>query len=86
MEAGITLGLTVGSQADALTYLLRVEWASVEKNRQTDRVETSGSRSVSFVAEMLFGRWLDVDLGFKQGKRARLTSGAHNKLKHFKIK
>lgn len=25
MEAGITLGLTVGSQADALTYLLPVE-------------------------------------------------------------
>lgn len=36
MEAGITLWLPVGSHADALTYLLQVEWASLEKNKQTE--------------------------------------------------
>lgn len=39
MEAGITLGLTVGSHADALTYFLQGEWASLGgEKKQTDRV------------------------------------------------
>lgn len=51
MEAGITLGLTVGYQTDMLTYFLPLGRGN-GKNKQTNK-KTSGSHSVSFLAEML---------------------------------
>lgn len=59
MEAGITLGLTVGSHADALTYLLQVEWASLEK-KQTDR-QTEYKQVGHVLSHFLLRCFLDAE-------------------------